>query len=128
MTIRTHTLSEMIFMIGLPAAGKSTWVSQYLDGFRQIDVDLIKTQHPSYNPKNPSITHHWSKHIADHQFYYAISQAVGLWVVDTTGSNLGKMLEWMQLGKSVGFRVGLVYIKCSVATALSRNRKRERIV
>ena len=52
-----------IFMMGLPAAGKSTFVENNLDveNFVRVDADLVKATHPNYDPKNPAPLHNWSK-------------------------------------------------------------------
>jgi len=43
--------------MGLPAAGKSTWVKANLPSDFVVDPDAIKANHDDYDPKDPAALH-----------------------------------------------------------------------
>lgn len=120
--------NEMVFMMGLPASGKSGTRDKMFPGYTPIDSDLFKMSHPEYDPKNPSILHEWSAKEAEKAFYAALAAAKGQWVVDGTGSNSEKMVRQMEQAKAMGFTIRLVYVVVSLQTSLERNAKRTRVV
>ncbi|NWF69191.1 MAG: AAA family ATPase [Chloroflexi bacterium] len=121
-----HLLSEIVFVMGLPGAGKSTWVSHNLKGFGIIDPDRIKRRHPLYNPHRPQLIHRWSKDIAARLYLNVLHMRVGRWVVVGIGSDADEMIFNMQAAQAAGFATRLVYVKCTLEKALARNGQRAR--
>jgi predicted kinase len=119
---------EMIFVIGLPGAGKSHWVSENYADYHIIDPDSMKQSDPNFNPRLPGMAHRWSKRQAAQLFVEALRQRSGQWAYVGTGANFSSLLGRITLAKTYGFRVGLVYIQCSLDTALARNAARERAI
>lgn len=120
--------NEMVFTMGLPAAGKSRMVAKKLAATHEvIDCDLIKASLPGYDPKNPNACHELSNELAERAFFQALSTG-GLYVIDSTGTNAEKMVRKMNQAKAMGFSVRLVYVKCSLATSIRRNAARTRTV
>jgi len=62
------TKKEAVFLMGPPAAGKSTTRLKLFPELPVIDPDEIKKSLPGYDPKNPSRVHLQSKVIARKQF------------------------------------------------------------
>ena len=123
------TAPEMVFTMGLPAAGKSTYVERALAATHNvIDPDEVKKTLPGYDPKNPMTTHAESKAITDRMFADALDSGDGLHVVDGTGCKPEKMIKRIQRSRAAGFTVRLVYIECSLDNSLLRNSQRERLV
>ena len=119
---------EMIFMMGLPAAGKSTYAeAHFACSHNFIDPDAIKLQHPEYDPANAFLVHDWSTAIAD-QMLEAALLGGGKWLVDGTGTNAEKMVQRIEEAKAEGFFTRLVYVKCTLATSIERAGCRERRV
>jgi predicted kinase len=119
---------EFVFMMGLPAAGKSTFVAAtFRSSHHVIDPDAIKAMHPEYNPACAFRVHDWSTEVAEVLFNAALA-AGGQWLLDGTGSNAEAMVRKMNLARAAGFRVRLVFVKCSLETSLSRAAKRTRKV
>ncbi len=122
------TSAEMIFMMGLPAAGKSTWIRHHLAEYYVIDPDEVKQLHPHYHPKRPHALHLWSKVVAATTFRYALQLGSGYWAVHCVGANAAHMRQRITAARASGFYVGLVYLRCRLETALARNARRQRTI
>lgn len=118
----------VVFTAGLPGSGKSTVIkkSEY-SNFRILDCDDIKKSHPDYNPKNPSLLHAWSKSELKKLVNNALTKDDNV-VLDTTGTNVNRMLTEINMFKKAGFETVLVFVSVSLQTAIYRNAKRERTV
>lgn len=124
--------AEMVFMMGQPAAGKSTVANQMFGKTHVfIDCDAIAATHPDYDPKNPemnSILYRWSSKESERVFDAAIEVGTGHWVVDGTGANAERMVKGMQRATAAGFTVKLLYVTCSLEESIRRNRTRSRTI
>ena len=121
--------NTVVFTMGLPAAGKSTWVAANLANTHTVlDPDAIKEGHSDYDPANPHTLHAWSQGVVEARWADALTAAAGLWVVDGTGTNAEKMVRRITEARVAGYRVELVYVACSLETSLKRNAARTRVV
>lgn len=120
---------EVIFLMGAPAAGKST-IGRKLYGKTHtfIDCDAIAATYPDYDVTNPSATHFRASAEAEQVFQSAIATGQGRWAVDSTGSNAERMVTSIKQARAAGFEISLLYVKCSLETSLQRNARRERVV
>jgi predicted ABC-type ATPase len=120
---------EMVFTMGIPAAGKSTVAAAKFGATHTIiDPDAIKETHPSYDPENPTLLHAWSQEVTEQMFHAAIESGAGAWVIDGTGTNAEKMVRRINQARAAGFTVRVVFITCSLQTSLRRNAARIRKV
>jgi predicted kinase len=125
----TQTQNEIIFLMGTPAAGKSTIGKQHFGATHEfIDCDLFKASHPDYDPKNPALLHDWSSQMADAQFDAALWSGRGLFVKDGTGANAEHLVHDIKRAQAAGFVARVFYVKCTLETSLRRNARRERVV
>ena len=121
--------SIVVFSMGLPAAGKSTWIAAHLsDTHTVLDPDAVKEAHPDYNPASPHELHAWSQEVVEAEWQAALAGGAGLWVMDGTGTNAEKMVRRINEAKAAGYRVELVYVRCTLETSLQRNAARTRVV
>jgi len=122
--------NEMIFLMGLPAAGKSTTSGRMFPEPEHtfIDCDRIKSEHPEYNPREAYKVHEWSTTREEQLFMQALASGSGKYVVDGTGTNAEKMVRRMTQAEAMGFTVRLVYVTCTLSTSLRRAAKRTRQV
>lgn len=120
---------KVIFMMGAPAAGKSTVSASIreFDGYKILDCDEIKKEHPDYDPKNPSLVHEWSSSELERKFQDQLNKDESF-VVDGTGANSDKLIRRITEARQKGFVTELVYVVCSLKASLERNRQRERVV
>lgn len=118
---------KAIFMMGGPAAGKSTVRRKLFATLPVIDCDAIKASHSEYDAKNPAALHEWSSMEAARAAYMAIGDGASF-VFDGTGSTAEKYIGFMQAASAAGFETILVYVACPLATAIERNASRERVV
>lgn len=118
-----------VLTMGLPGAGKSTVMSRTYNvaDYTLIDPDVIKTEHPAYDPKNPSTIHEWSTEVAAERLAAALDRLDNL-IIDGTGTNAEKMVRYTRTLRERGYTVELLYVRVTLATALSRNKARERTV
>ena len=116
------------FTAGLPGAGKSTYINKVgLNTLPIVDPDQIKADHPDYDPKAPEVLHEWSKRQARLKQLSLMGQQESF-VVDGTGTNVEKYLQWFQEAREVGYKIVVHYVKVPTSVAIERNRKRERTV
>jgi len=116
-----------VFMMGGPAAGKSRVVSDRFEGWKVLDCDAIKAEHPDYDPKNPGALHAWSGEVLTRRFYAQLGTGESF-VYDGTGANAERTVAWMEDAKAAGFEIVVCYVACRLTTALKRNAARERVV
>ena len=117
-----------IFTMGLPAAGKSTYVATVYPDSVVIDPDAIKEAHPEYDPKKPQELHAYSKEISEKRFAEALMNPVSSLVVDGTGTNAEKLVRRIEQARDAGYHITLAYVKCTLKTSLRRNAARPRVV
>ena len=126
-----HTPSEVVFTLGLPAAGKSTIAkAMFGDSHRFLCADTVKASHPDYDPKNCEDLHSWSKSIIRGQLNGLIesrdlSESV---VYERTSLNAFGMVNEMLRLKGAGFKVSLLFVTCPLSVSLARNNLRTRQV
>lgn len=124
-----NTAATVVFSMGLPAAGKSTWIAANLaDTHTIMDPDAVKESHADYDPANPHALHAWSQDVVEQQWQGALAASEGLWVMDGTGTNAEKMVRRISEAREAGYRVELVYVRCTLETSLKRNAARARVV
>jgi predicted kinase len=70
-----------IFMMGGPAAGKSTVRAKMFAGVVAIDSDSIKAEHPEYDESKPWALHEWSSQEASRRFYAALGTGKSVGIV-----------------------------------------------
>lgn len=126
--IQFSHVPTIVFTMGVPGAGKSTWLRKNLPNYRNIGADEAKRFHPDYNSKRPDLVHDWSKNIGEQWFNKALGLKSGLWAIDGTGANLEKIVYRIEAAKNVGFFTVLAYIECDLETALMRNAFRTRTI
>lgn len=120
-------MKTAIFMVGGPAAGKGFTIKNQFSGIHVVDCDRYKEQHPDFDPKNPNALHAWSKLQADREL--ATIMATGIdFIYDSTGTNAEKIVNLIQQAQGLGYTTKVVYVTCSLKTALVRNEQRERTV
>ena len=118
---------KAIFMMGGPAAGKSTVRQRDYAGLAVVDCDEIKREHPDYDEKNPSATHDWSSAEATRRFYAALGAGVDV-VFDGTGNTAEKYVAFINAAQAAGYATEVCYVATDLATALARNARRARVV
>ena len=127
-TTDSKTASTVVFTMGLPAAGKSTWTRSNLSSFTIIDPDAVKEAHSDYNANDPGALHGWSQVEVEKMWNSCLSKGEGNWVVDGTGTNSEKMVRRITQAQAAGYSTELVYVTCSLETSLIRNARRDRHV
>lgn len=121
--------NEVIFLMGMPAAGKSTLAGMRFSSTHVfIDCDAIKATHSDYDPKAPHLVHDWSADEVVRIFEAACEVGKGRWVMDGTGSNAERMVYQINQARAAGFTVRLFYVLCDLTTSLRRNARRTRTV
>jgi predicted kinase len=119
-------------MLGLPLAGKTTWIEQNKERFeeyRWISADEYKKSHPKYNPDNVlEEVHEWSVNAAEQETYDVADKNEPL-ILDGGGINNRytlRIVNWLR--NNYGYKVTVVWIKTPYEVCLERNKKRERKV
>lgn len=118
---------KAVFMVGGPAAGKSTVRQDLYPTLTVIDSDQIKEQNPTYDPKQPQLLHEASSKEATRLAFQMISEGKDF-VFDGTGSSAEKYVRLINACHEVGYETVAVYVTCDLQTALARNAARPRQV
>ena len=114
-------------MMGGPGAGKSYVVENHFGEFAVLDCDSIKAEHPDYDPKDPAALHNWSRTELVRRIYSALGRNESF-VYDGTGTSVERYVKLFNDAQAAGYEVRLVYVTCTLKTALTRNANRERVV
>lgn len=117
----------LIIMAGLPGSGKSYVRKKYFSGFTFVDCDDLKKTIKGYDTKNPREFHAQSK-VLEKQAIYNLMAEGKSFVYDTTASNTDRIVKMVKEAQSLGYNVFITYVKTSLATAIERNSKRDRVV
>jgi predicted kinase len=120
-------MKQVIFMIGAPAAGKSTTRQKLFPTYPVIDPDEIKKGLDGYDPKKPWLVHSQSKKISREMFVSYLEKGVSF-VYDTTGGNVERMTKEIGEAKEKGYQIILLHVSAPLNECLKRNRQRERTV
>lgn len=120
----------IIFTMGLPASGKSTWIRRHLAGVPVLDPDAIKASHPDFDPTCPQALHAWSQDETESRWNAHLDgrAASGDLILDGTGCNAEKMARRIDQAHAAGFRCRLVFLVLDAETCIARNAARERVV
>ena len=122
-----HEKPTLYMMAGGPGSGKGYIIAKHYSELSVVDCDRIKSEHPDYDPKNPSALHEWSSIEASREFYWRLSIGDDF-IYDGTGTNAEKYIAMANAAHAAGFNVTLVYVKASLVTSLRRNAERARTV
>lgn len=120
--------NEMVFMMGLPAAGKSTVAQAMFPHHERLDPDEFKARIPGYVPSQAFKFHEQSMQMFESAFLRAIASRTGTFVIDGTGVHAESMVRRIRQAQVAGFVTRLVYVTCSLTTSLARANARERRV
>lgn len=121
------TVKTAVFMMGVPAAGKSTYVAENFADWLVVDADKFKASHPEYDPKNPGALHLWSKRQANAAYAQALADGTDL-VYDGTGTNYAPLIKHIREAGLAGYSTKLIFITVPFEVSKFRNSRRERVV
>lgn len=119
-----------IIMMGLPLAGKSTWIENNVDKYGDysiVSADEIKKTHKDYNPDYTEFLHEWSVKEAE-KMVYKISSSGNPLIMDGGSINNSYTIRIINRLKEKGYKVTLVHIKTPMTTCIHRMSLRERKV
>jgi predicted kinase len=120
---------NVVFMMGLPAAGKSTWrKSSEYSHFAVVDCDEYKEAHPDYDPKNLTMALHVESKAWSEEKFHSHIENDDDFIYDGTGTNAESLVRRINATKEAGYKTTLVYISVSLETSLARNAARDRFV
>ncbi len=140
----------MVFMVGLPGAGKSAYIDRRYHGSmrrnatRLIDLDSEMVQHPTYDPHEPKASlrrlyasneaYKWADARVEERFQSALADrragapSLRRVVMDGTGTNVPRSVRRMQEARRAGWFVKAVYMRVPVELAQQRAALRKRDV
>jgi predicted kinase len=121
-------MKHAILMMGLPLAGKSSWINKNLPGgFTVISADAIKEAHPDYNPLRAEDLHEYSVAQAEQQLTEKIALGDDV-LLDGGSINNSYTVRIIERLKAHGYHIRLVHVKTPLLVCLDRNNRRERKV
>jgi len=111
--------------IGLPAAGKTTYIRNNIKGFQIVSADELKFKHPDYDYNNPTALHEWSVKEAEKIMNELSDTGVNI-CMDSGGVNNSYSLRIIKMLKTKGYYVEIIFIDTPLDVCLSRNKIRTR--
>ena len=117
----------LVVMVGGPAAGKSTVAQRDYPNLPRVDADIIKEEHPDYDPKNPVVVHRWSVEESVKRVLGYLSRGTPV-VYDGTGTNVERLASLVAIARASGMKVEACFVTCPVEVAVARNAARPRTV
>lgn len=121
-------MKKAILFIGLPGSGKSTYIRENVcTNFVIVDADRIKETHPDYDVNNPGAVHQWSVKEAEKLMERYSDSGVPI-CMDSGGVNNNYQIRIINMLKSKGYQVQLIYMDTPLEVCIERNSKRERKV
>lgn len=118
-----------IFFLALPGAGKTTFINKvsFDKSYKCISADILKENHPNYDPEKAYELHEWSVNAAEQEVYDCLQTGKDF-VFDSGGINDSYSLRIMQAAKNAGYTIRLYYIDTPVIECIRRISERERKV
>ena len=117
-------MSEAIFMLGLPASGKSTFIEEnYSKGYSIVSADNIRVNHPDYNPLRPEDIHEECVALAEKSMYI-IAKTKSNVVMDGGGINNTYTLRIILKMKEYGYTTKVIFIDTPAQVCIDRNKQR----
>lgn len=119
-------------LMGLPLAGKSTWISEnksklYPSGVTIVSADEIKIAHPDFDPNKAYLLHQYSVEEAEKEMMTLSDSGQNI-IMDSGSINNSYTMRIINNLKKKGYDVDLVHIKTPYQICLKRNQERERKV
>ena len=124
---RCIVMNYAILFIGLPGSGKTTYIEKNIKGYKVVSADELKYSNPDYDPAHPDLIHQWSVIEAERLMNEYSDDGIGI-CMDSGGVNNSYSLRIINMLKSKGYHVELIYINTPLDVCLERNRMRERFV
>ena len=132
----------VVFMCGLPGAGKSTVIDRrYRGGWLRrrstavLDLDTEMAQHPAYDPSDPDKVYrgrhayNWADKRVENRFLEALQdKSLARIVIDGTGTNCERQVRRMRAAREAGWFVKVLHVHIPPQTAVRRASKRSRPV
>ena len=133
----------VIFMCGLPGAGKSTIAERRYRPAQQassvvwLDLDAELSTHPRFNPSDPdklyvekgNKAYEWADARIEARYQAALADdSLKRIVVDGTGTNAERQRHRMQEAREAGFFVKVLFVDIPLETAVRRAAHRPRPV
>jgi predicted kinase len=118
-------MKEAIFMLGLPASGKSFWIEDFLqhNDYFIVSADDIRVNHPNYNPLRPEDIHELCVSIAETSMYEIGLSGQNI-IMDGGGINNSYTLRIINKMKEYGYTIKVVYIDTPAQVCIDRNKQR----
>ncbi len=126
---KKNKMRKAILFIGLPGSGKSSYIRQNISGstYVIVDADLIKERHPEYDPNDTEKVHQWSVKEAENEMIKFSDRGVNI-CMDSGGVNNSYSLRIINMLKSKGYHVTLIFMDTPLGICLARNENRIRKV
>lgn len=117
-------MNEAIFMLGLPASGKSSFIEEnYSNDYTIVSADNIRLKHPDYNPRRPQDIHEECVALAEKRMY-EIAKTKSDVVMDGGGINNTYTLRIINKMKEYGYTTKVVFIDTPTQVCIDRNKQR----
>ena len=122
-------MKNAIILMGLPLAGKSTWIKEQtnLSDYKIVSAEEIKINQIGYSPDKAYLFHEYSVNVAKElmTFYSDLEHDL---IMDSGSINNSYSQEIINMLKSKDYKIKLVHIKTPLLICLDRNKIRDRKV
>lgn len=129
-SINDKGIMKCMFMAGQPGAGKSYTIQNIKAGFidpKVVNIDKFVEHFKAYSDEDWATHGETAKMLTKNQFALYLNGLLPLWV-DGTSSSAPAVLRRRGILNSLGYDTGMIWVNCSLETALKRAAQRERTV
>ena len=118
-----------VILMGLPLSGKTTWINEQkeLQEYITVSADIIKENHPNYNPDKAYLLHEYSVKKAE-DLMNLYSDSKHNIIMDSGSINNSYTMRIINMLQVKGYSVKLVHVKTPLLVCLERNLERVRKV
>ena len=118
----------VIFTVGLPCSGKSTYIKENLKDFTIISSDDIKESLQGYSPEDAVNVHEDSVQKAKLQLMDLASKGINNLLMDGGGINNSYTKDLILFCNNLGYTIKCIYFNTPIEICLKRLANRERKV
>jgi len=124
------SVKHAIFLLGLPGAGKTSWIDEFIKInieqkvlYKIVSADEIRLNHPDYNPKEPEKIHELCIQLAEAQMYENGEHGYNV-IMDGGGINNNYTVRIINKMKEYGYFITVTHIDTPAHICIERNNNR----
>jgi predicted kinase len=120
-------MKEVIFMLGLPGCGKTTFIAENkkrFEDFHIVSADDIRIKLKKYNPLHPELVHQEAVEASEKKMYEYAENEFNI-IMDAGGINNNYTIRIINTLKEKDYLIRVIFIDTPVQICIGRNKERK---